>query len=74
MPEEAFDSSADDNDGAFSLTRSVPGQFDEPDIMLDRVIRVVCGDGATSLRSDEWQDRRIKQKYFMEKCQSSEKA
>ncbi len=73
MPEEALDSSANDNDDTTSLTRSVPGQFDEPDLKLDRVSRVVCGDGATSLHSDEWQDSRIEQKDFMEKCQSSEK-
>ncbi len=54
MPEEAFDSSADDNDGVVSLTRSALRQFDEPDLMLDSFSRVVCGDGATSLRSDEW--------------------
>ncbi len=64
---KAFDSSADDNDGDVSLTRSVPGQFDEPDLMLDSFSRVVCGDGATSLHSDEWQDGRIKQKDFLEK-------
>jgi hypothetical protein len=67
MPEEAFDSSADDNDGVISLTRSVPGQFDEPDLMLDSFSRVVCGDRASSLCSDEWQDSRMKQKDFMEK-------
>jgi hypothetical protein len=67
MPEEALGSSADDNDD-ISLTRSVPaGKFFRPDLMLDRVSRVVCGDGATSLRSDGWQDGRIKQKDFMEK-------
>ncbi len=45
----------------------MPGEFCGPDLMLDRVSRrVVCGDGATSLRSDEWQDSRIKQKDFME--------
>ncbi len=68
-----MDSSANDNDDITSLTRSVPGQFDEPDLMLDRVSREGCGDGATSLHSDEWQDSRIEQKDFMEKCQSSEK-
>jgi hypothetical protein len=47
MPEEAFDSSADNSDD------SVPGQFDEPDLMLDRVSRVVCGDEASSICSDE---------------------
>ncbi len=67
MPEEAFDSSANDSYGDFSLTRSVPGQFDESDLMLDRVSRVVCGDGASSLCSDEWQDSRNKQKDFMER-------
>jgi hypothetical protein len=68
MPEEAFDFSANDNDDITSLTRSVPGQFDEPDLMLDRVSsRVGCGDRATSLHSDEWQDSRIKQKDFMAK-------
>ncbi len=72
MPEEAFDSSADDNDGDVSLTKSVPGQFDEADLMLDSFSRVVCGDVATSLRSDDLQDSRIKQKDFMEECQSSE--
>lgn len=61
MPEEAFDSSADDD------SDGVPGQFDEPDLMLDRVSRVVCGDGASSLCSDEWQDSRNKQKDFMER-------
>ncbi len=35
MPEEAFDSSADDNDGVVSLTRSVPGEFYGPDLMLE---------------------------------------
>ncbi len=67
MPEEALNSSANDNDDITSLTRSLPGQFDEPDLMLDRVSRKGCGDGATSLHSDEWQDSRNKQKDFMEK-------
>ncbi len=67
MPEEAFSSSANDNDDITSLTRSVPGQFDGPDLMLDRVSRVGCGDGATSLHSDEWQNSRIEQKDFMAK-------
>jgi hypothetical protein len=40
MPEEALDSSADDSDGDVSLTRSVPGQFDEPDLMLDSFSRL----------------------------------
>jgi hypothetical protein len=66
MAEEALDSFADDNDD-ISLTRSVPGELYGADLMLDRVSRVVCGDGATSLRSDERQDGRIKEKDFMEK-------
>jgi hypothetical protein len=54
MAEEAFDSSADDDDNDdVSLSCSVSGEFDEPELMLDRVSRVVCGDGATRLRSDE---------------------
>ncbi len=68
MPEEALDSSTNDNDDIISITRSVPEEFYEPDLM-----RVVCGDGASSLCSDEWQDSSNKQKDFMEKCQSSEK-
>jgi hypothetical protein len=62
MPEEALDSSTNDNDDITSITRSVPEEFNEPDLM-----RVVCGDGATSLHSDEWQDSRIEQKDFMAK-------
>jgi hypothetical protein len=55
MPEEALDSSTNDNDDITSITRSVPEEFYEPDLM-----RVVCGDGASSLCSDEWQDSRNK--------------
>jgi hypothetical protein len=69
MPEEALDSSTNDNDDITSITRSVPEEFYDLDLM--RV--VLCGDGASSLCSDEWQARRNKQRDFMEKCQSSEK-
>ncbi len=62
MPEEALDSSTNDYDDITSITRSVPEEFYELDLM-----RVVCGDGASSLCSDEWQDSRIEQKDFMEK-------
>ncbi len=68
MPEEALNSSTNNNDDITSITRSVPEEFYEPDLM-----RVVCADGASILCSDEWQDSRNKQKDFMGKCQSSEK-
>jgi hypothetical protein len=62
MPEEALDSSTNDNYDITSITRSVLEEFYEPDLM-----RVVCGDGASSLLcSDEWQNSRNKQKDFME--------
>ncbi len=68
MPEEALDSYTNDNDDITSITRSVPEEFYEPDL-----VRVVWGgDGASRLCSDEWQDSRNKQKKS-QKCQSSEK-